>query len=150
MVTHSSTASTAAPAKFSQQPQLGPLAHHHRRRLEERSSPTAEPHRPGQHGVHDRRRDVFAPEGQDFYDEEPVAPGLLVQFSAVDAVRRRQLGLRRRVKDAPISAVGPSTMSATPLDVDLGLIAFPLGDAPGRPRRAALRQAPHVVHAKAK
>ena len=34
------------------------------------------------------------PAGQDFYDEERVAPGLLVQFSAVDAMRRRQLAYR--------------------------------------------------------
>ena len=76
-----------------QQPQLGSLGHH-RRRLEELASTGAEPHGPGQHGVLDRGWDLFAPAGQDFYHEERVAPGLLVQLLAVDAMRRRQLADR--------------------------------------------------------
>ena len=43
-----------------------------------------------------------------------------------------------------------SQRSAPPLDVDLGPIPTSIGDSPDRPRRVALRQAPDVVHAKAK
>ena len=73
-----------------EQPQLGSLGYD-RRRLEELSGTGAEPHGAGQHGVLYCRRDHFAPAGEDLCHEERVAPGLLVQFSAVDAVRRCQL-----------------------------------------------------------
>ena len=73
-----------------EQPQLGSLGYD-RRRLEELSCSGAEPHGAGQHGVLYCRGDHFAPAGEDLCHEERVAPGLLVQFSAVDAARRCQL-----------------------------------------------------------
>ena len=76
-----------------EQPQLGSLGYD-RRRLEELSCTGAEPHGAGQHGVSYCRGDHFAPAGEDLCHEERVASGLLVQFSAVDAARRRQLADR--------------------------------------------------------
>ena len=94
-----------------QQPQLGSLGHH-RRRLEERASIGAQPHGAGQHGVLHRGWDLFARAGQDFYHEERVAPGLVVQLSAVHAVRRRQLATASGERGANFSLRTPAVASS--------------------------------------